>query len=145
MWFDHGYHVACSTNISHGLIDHTGASMHFIGVDVQMNFHFSIRKYWGQSLEQLTHSIYFVHESQAGSICPLVVITLSVDLSKNLAAVATIPVHHYHGGVFCPPYSIFFVSFGIRTQIDACVWALSGDEFRNFRDVYPGHECSSLL
>lgn len=85
--------------------------MQLVGIDVKMHFHFAICQGWCEILEQLTDTIYFVHETHAGTILPLIIVAFSSDFAENTAAVVAVDMYHYHYGVFGPPDSAFAESF----------------------------------
>ena len=45
-WFNQGHHIAGATYIAYGFVDHAAASVHFVGVDVEMYFDFSILQHF---------------------------------------------------------------------------------------------------
>jgi hypothetical protein len=92
---------------------HTTGTIYLVGIDVKMYFHFTIYQYRSQSLEHFTGLVDFVHQSHAGTILALIIVSFTGDFAEYLASVAAIYMYYHCHGILGPPGVLIAVTFGI--------------------------------
>ncbi|MFM1827247.1 MAG: hypothetical protein RLY67_628 [Pseudomonadota bacterium] len=120
--------VADSPDIANGLLNDAARAVAGVGVEVKVNFHFTVADGVGQGQVELGHLVDLVHESKLRAVCTLIKISLSRGLTKELATAVAIDVNHDHQGVVCMPDLVLQESAGVGPNVDSCGIRLRRDE-----------------
>ncbi len=120
--------VADSAYVPNRLLHNATRTVAGVGVQIQMDLHFTVSDGVGQGQVELGDLVDLVHESKLRAVGTLIKIALARGFAKELATAIAIDVNHDHQGVVCMPDLVLQESAGVGPNVDSRGIRLRRDE-----------------